>query len=155
MLKACAGDGRGILLIQSCDEIAEAHLQASAEALSAFRDGSVYLEKYIFSARHVELQMLSDEHGNVVCLEERDCSLQRRNQKLIEEPPAVHREDMLEFLPDSAGCFWFMEMNVLLQMKHCVTEMLIGYELVKWQIHIATGMRRPSNAASTRSAAAR
>ena len=164
MLKACAGGGgRGIRLIQSEDEMEESWHQATSEALSAFGDGSVYLEKYIYPARHVELQILADEHGNVVCLGERDCSLQRRNQKLIEETPspAVHdfqRKQImekavdavkkigyvgagtLEFLLDKMGQFWFMEMNVRLQVEHCVTEMLTGIDLVKWQIRVAAGI---------------
>ena len=167
MLKACAGGGgRGIRLIRSEDEMEENWHQATAEALSAFGDGSVYLEKYVFPARHVELQILADEHGNVLCLGERDCSLQRRNQKLIEETPSpavgeTQRQQIiaktvaavkqigyvgagtLEFLLDSAGQFWFMEMNVRLQVEHCVTEMLTGIDLVKWQIRIAAGVPLP------------
>lgn len=164
MLKACAGGGgRGIRLIQSAEEIEDAYLQATSEAVSAFGDGSVYVEKYIFPARHVELQVLADEAGNVVCLGDRDCSLQRRNQKLLEETPSPavndsQRRDMikaavdatkqlgyvgagtLEFLLDREGHFWFMEMNVRLQVEHCVTEMLTGIDLVKWQIRIAAGI---------------
>lgn len=164
MLKACAGGGgRGIRLIQNENEIDDAYMQASSEAASAFGDGSMYLEKYIFPARHIELQILADEAGNVVCLGERDCSLQRRNQKLIEETPspAVSEEQRakivktaiaaikkigyvgagtLEFLYDKSGNFWFMEMNVRLQVEHCVTEMLTGFDLVKWQIRIAAGI---------------
>ena len=164
MLKASAGGGgRGIRLIKSPDELEEAYHQATSEAVSAFGDGSVYLEKYIFPARHVEFQILADEYGNVVCLGDRDCSLQRHNQKLIEESPspAVSEEmrskvidavtdavkkigyvgaGTLEFLLDSEGNFWFMEMNVRLQVEHCVTEMLTGYDLVKWQIRIAAGI---------------
>lgn len=164
MLKACAGGGgRGIRLIRSADELSDAYNQATSEALSAFGDGSVYLEKYIFPARHVELQVLADEAGNAVCLGERDCSLQRRHQKLIEETPspavgASQRERMiklaveavkhigyvgagtLEFLLDREGNFYFMEMNVRLQVEHCVTEMLTGIDLVKWQIRIAAGV---------------
>lgn len=164
MLKACAGGGgRGIRLIQSAEELEEAYLNASSEAISAFGDGSVYLEKYIFPARHVELQILADEHGNVVCLGDRDCSLQRRNQKLLEETPSPAVKDeqrrrimelaveavrkigyvgagTLEFLLDKDGSFWFMEMNIRLQVEHCVTEMLTGYDLVKWQIRIAAGI---------------
>ncbi len=164
MLKACAGGGgRGIRLIRSEDELDDAYQQATSEAISAFGDGSVYIEKYIFPARHVELQILADEHGNVVCLGDRDCSLQRRNQKLLEETPspAVKEEQRheimelavnavkklgyvgagtLEFLLDSEGRFWFMEMNVRLQVEHCVTEMLTGFDLVKWQIRIAAGI---------------
>ncbi len=164
MLKACSGGGgRGIRLIRTADEMEESYLQASSEATSAFGDGSVYLEKYIFPARHVELQVLADEYGNAVCLGERDCSLQRRNQKLVEESPSpavtgAQREKMiglaveavkkigyvgagtLEFLLDQDGNFWFMEMNVRLQVEHCVTEMLTGVDLVKWQIRIAAGI---------------
>lgn len=164
MLKACAGGGgRGIRLIHAEEELEEAYLQATAEAASAFGDGRVYLEKYIFPARHVELQMLADEAGHVVCLGDRDCSLQRRHQKLLEETPspAVHdaqRKRMialateavkkigyvgagtLEFLLDPDGNFWFMEMNVRLQVEHCVTEILTGIDLVKWQIRIAAGV---------------
>lgn len=164
MLKACAGGGgRGIRLIQNESEIDDAYVQASAEAASAFGDGTMYLEKYIYPARHIELQILADEAGNVVCLGERDCSLQRRNQKLIEETPspAVGENERaeivkaavsaiknigyvgagtLEFLYDKNGNFWFMEMNVRLQVEHCVTEILTGFDLVKWQIRIAAGI---------------
>ena len=164
MLKACAGGGgRGIRLVRSADEMEEAWHQSTSEALSAFGDGSVYLEKYVYPARHVELQILADEHGNVVCLGERDCSLQRRNQKLIEETPSpavssFRRKQIMayavdavkkigyvgagtmEFLLDKLGNFWFMEMNVRLQVEHCVTEMLTGIDLVKWQIRIAAGI---------------
>jgi acetyl-CoA carboxylase biotin carboxylase subunit len=164
MVKASAGGGgRGIRLIRSEDEFEDAWHQAAGEALSAFGDGSLYLEKYIFPARHVELQILADEHGNAVCLGDRDCSLQRRNQKLLEETPSpavneAQREKImalavdavkkigyigagtLEFLLDQEGNFWFMEMNVRLQVEHCVTEMLTGVDLVKWQIRIAAGI---------------
>ncbi len=164
MLKASAGGGgRGIRLVRSADELEEAYLQATAEAASAFGNGSVYLEKYISPARHIELQMLADEYGNVVCLGERDCSIQRHNQKLLEETPSPgvtpeQRQSMiaaavdavkkigyvgagtLEFLLDRAGNFWFMEMNVRLQVEHCVTEILTGFDLVKWQIRIAAGI---------------
>lgn len=164
MLKACAGGGgRGIRLIRSEDELEDAYQQATSEAILAFGDGSVYLEKYISPARHVELQILADEHGNAVCLGDRDCSLQRRNQKLLEETPSpavndAQRQKMielavdavkkigyvgagtLEFLLDRDGSFWFMEMNVRLQVEHCVTEMLTGFDLVKWQIRIAAGI---------------
>ena len=163
MLKACAGGGgRGIRLIRSKKELEDAYRQAAGEALSAFGDGSLYVEKYIFPARHVEFQILADEYGNAVCLGDRDCSLQRRNQKLLEETPspavdALQREKImelctkaarklgyvgagtLEFLLDAEGRFWFMEMNVRLQVEHCVTEMLTGFDLVKWQIRIAAG----------------
>ena len=164
MLKACAGGGgRGIRLIRQEEEMEDAYLQATGEAQSAFGDGSVYLEKYIFPARHVELQILADEQGNALCLGDRDCSLQRRNQKLLEETPSPAVDEdrrkkimelavdavkkigyvgagTLEFLLDQEGNFWFMEMNVRLQVEHCVTEMLTGVDLVKWQIRIAAGI---------------
>lgn len=164
MLKACAGGGgRGIRLLHSAEELEDAYYQATGEASSAFGDGRVYLEKYIFPARHIELQILADEHGNGVCLGERDCSLQRRNQKLLEETPSPAVQDAqrkrmmalaveaikkigyvgagtLEFLLDTAGNFWFMEMNIRLQVEHCVTEILTGIDIVKWQMRIAAGI---------------
>ena len=164
MLKACAGGGgRGIRLIHAEAETEDAYFAATSEAVSAFGDGSVYLEKYVFPARHVELQILADEAGHVVCLGERDCSVQRRNQKLLEETPSpavgeAQRSKLiaaaaravkeigyvgagtLEFLLDSRGNFWFMEMNIRLQVEHAVTEMLTGIDLVKWQIRIAAGI---------------
>lgn len=164
MLKACAGGGgRGIRLIHAEAETEDAYFAATSEAVSAFGDGSVYLEKYVFPARHVELQILADEAGHVVCLGERDCSVQRRNQKLLEETPspavgeaqrskfiaaaarAVKKigyvgAGTLEFLLDSRGNFWFMEMNIRLQVEHAVTEMLTGIDLVKWQIRVAAGI---------------
>ena len=164
MLKACAGGGgRGIRLIHAEAETEDAYFAATSEAVSAFGDGSVYLEKYVFPARHVELQILADEPGHVVCLGERDCSVQRRNQKLLEETPspavgeaqrskliaaAAHAvkkigyvgAGTLEFLLDSRGNFWFMEMNIRLQVEHAVTEMLTGIDLVKWQIRVAAGI---------------
>lgn len=164
MLKACAGGGgRGIRLVLSAADLEEAFQQATSEAASSFGDGSVYVEKYIHPARHIELQILADEYGNVVCLGDRDCSVQRRNQKLIEETPSpsVSTEQRnailaaavdavqkigyvgagtLEFLFDRDGNFWFMEMNVRLQVEHTVTEMLTGIDIVKWQIRIAAGI---------------
>lgn len=164
MLKACAGGGgRGIRLIRSAEEVDDSYQQAAGEALGTFGDGRVYLEKYVFPASHVELQILADEYGNVVCLGDRDCSLQRRNQKLLEETPSPAVNDSqrrkmialatetakrlgyvgagtMEFLLDQEGNFWFMEMNVRLQVEHCITEMLTGVDLVKWQIRIAAGI---------------
>ena len=164
MLKACAGGGgRGIRMVNGPQDLQEAWNQAVSEAEACFSDGSVYLEKYVYPARHVELQILADEQGNAVCLGERDCSMQRRNQKLIEETPcpavtSQMREEImkkavdavkkigyvgvgtLEFLLDPQGNFWFMEMNVRLQVEHCVTEMLTGIDLVKWQVRIAAGI---------------
>ena len=167
MLKASAGGGgRGIRLAKNSDEVRLLFPQASAEAEAAFGDGSIYLEKYIYPARHIEFQILADEAGNVVIAGERDCSLQRRHQKLVEESPSLAvtaemREKMqkmlcrairqigytgigtAEFLLDAQGTFWFMEMNIRLQVEHCVSEMLTGIDLVKWQIRIAAGISLP------------
>ena len=164
MLKArSGGGGRGIRRVNTPAELENAYPQAEAEAAAAFGDKAVYLEKCVFSARHVEFQVLADEMGNVVCLGERDCSVQRRNQKLMEESPSPavstpRREEMirrirsavkqvgyvgvgtLEFLLDRDGNFWFMEMNVRLQVEHTVTEMLTYIDLVKWQIRVAAGI---------------
>ena len=164
MLKArSGGGGRGIRLVENPDQLKAVYPQAEAESLAAFGDKAVYLEKYVHPARHVELQILADEFGHVVCLGERDCSIQRRHQKLIEESPspAVSGQQRqaiiekvvravrqvgyqgvgtLEFLLDKAGNFWFMEMNVRLQVEHTVTEMLTNVDLVKWQIRVSAGI---------------
>ena len=164
MLKArSGGGGRGIRLIQSLEELPSAFVMAAAEGETAFGDSAVYLEKYIWPARHVEVQILADEEGHVVCLGERDCSVQRRHQKLLEESPSPAVSDeqrqmlteriaaavrsvgyvgagTLEFLLDQEGNFWFMEMNVRLQVEHSVTEMLTHIDLVKWQIRTAAGI---------------
>ena len=141
----------------------QAYALAVAEGEASFGDGSVYMEKYVHPARHIEVQVLADEAGNVVCLGERDCSVQRHHQKLIEESPspAVSRSQRkklmeitaravkaigyvgvgtLEFLLDRDGRFWFMEMNLRLQVEHGVTEMLTQVDLVKWQIRTAAGV---------------
>jgi acetyl-CoA carboxylase biotin carboxylase subunit len=164
MLKAVAGGGgRGIRMVQSPEEMETAYSLAVAEGEAAFGDGSVYMEKYVHPSRHIEVQVLADEAGHVVCLGERDCSIQRHHQKLIEESPSpavspVQRKNLmklsakavkslgyvgvgtLEFLLDQAGRFWFMEMNVRLQVEHGVTEMLTKIDLVKWQIRAAAGV---------------
>ena len=164
MLKASnGGGGRGIRLVRSRKEMTEIYPQAKAEAKAAFGEGRLYLEKYIYPARHVEFQILADEQGHVVCLGERDCSLQRRHQKLMEETPspavtADMRQNMIqlllpaiqrigytgvgpvEFLLDREGIFYLMEMNLRLQVEHPVTEMLTGIDLVKWQIRTAAGI---------------
>lgn len=164
MLKACAGGGgRGIRMVENPGELTAAFPLAVAEGEAAFGDGSVYMEKYVHPSRHIEVQVLADEAGHVVCLGERDCSIQRNHQKLIEESPSPavstqQREELLnvcaravqnlgyvgvgtlEFLLDKEGRFWFMEMNVRLQVEHGVTEMLTKIDLVKWQIRTAAGV---------------
>ena len=167
MLKAAfGGGGRGIRLIKSPEAMKREYPLAVSESESAFGDGSLYIEKFIFPARHIEMQVLADEVGHVVCLGERDCSVQRRHQKLIEESPSpgVSREQRarlisdvtdavkkigycgvgtMEFLMDRQGNFWFMEMNVRLQVEHCVTETLTRLDLVKWQIRTSAGITLP------------
>ena len=164
MLKArSGGGGRGIRVIGSPAELALAYPLAVAEGEAAFGDGALYLEKLVYPARHIEVQVLADEYGNVVCLGERDCSVQRHHQKLIEESPSPaigqgQREQLLrdvaeavkqigytgvgtlEFLLDQSGQLWFMEMNVRLQVEHGVSEILTSYDLVKWQIRTAAGI---------------
>ena len=164
LVKARAGGGgRGIRLVESEDGFELAYQSASVEAQSAFGDGAVYLEKYLYPVRHVEMQLLCDRHGNAVCLGERECSIQRKSQKLIEESPSPAvgpelRQRMadvciravktvgytnagtIEFLLDRDGNFYFMEMNARLQVEHPVTEMVTGIDLVKWQIRVAAGL---------------
>jgi len=165
MLKAClGGGGRGIRLVNGESEMDSAFASARAESEAAFGSAEVYLEKYVHPARHIEVQILADESGNVVCLGERDCSVQRRNQKLIEESPSPAMEPAkraalfekvaravkaigycgvgtLEFLRAPDGAYYFMEMNVRLQVEHTVTEALTGIDLVKWQIRVASGVK--------------
>ncbi len=162
LIKASAGGGgRGIRLVNSAGDFERQYTTAAAEAQNAFGDGSVYLEKFLNPVKHIEVQILADNHGNIVCLGERDCSVQRRNQKMIEESPAnipvEVRQRMaeasvmaaaaagyrgagtVEYLYDGAGNFYFLEMNTRLQVEHPVTEMVTGVDLVKWQIRIAAG----------------
>jgi len=157
------GGGRGIRHVDSITELEQAYNTATAEAASAFGDGAVYMEKYLHPVKHIEMQLLSDNFGNLVCLGERDCSTQRKNQKLIEESPAAIIPDetrkrmietsvkagaavgyrgagTIEYLYDKDGNFYFMEMNTRLQVEHPVTEMVTLVDLVKWQIRIASGM---------------
>jgi len=163
IVKASAGGGgRGMRIVESEEEMENAFLSAGSEALNAFGDGTLYMEKYIKSPRHIEVQVLADSFGNAVHLGERDCSLQRRHQKLIEESPATvllpkTREKLLktavkatkaigyenagtfEFLLDSDQNFYFMEMNTRLQVEHCVSEMVSGIDIIEWMIKIAEG----------------
>ncbi len=164
LIKASAGGGgRGIRKVSGPEELEQAFLGASLEAQKAFGDGSVYMEKFFSPVRHVEMQLMCDAYGNVVCLGERECSIQRKNQKLLEESPSpavddACRDEMtriatlaakgvnyvslgtIEFLLTTEGDFYFMEMNTRLQVEHPVTEMVTGIDLVKWQIRIAAGI---------------
>ena len=164
MIKArSGGGGRGIRVINSPEELAAAFQTASHEAGEAFGDRALYIEKQIYPAKHIEVQLLADEYGKIVCLAERECSIQRNNQKLLEESPSPAVDERLreklsqaaikaaqavgyvnagtvEFLLDAAGEFYFMEMNVRLQVEHAVTEQVTGIDLVKWQIRIAAGV---------------
>lgn len=163
MLKASAGGGgRGIRLVNSEDELESNYLTASKEALDFFGNGDIYIEKFVVNPRHIEFQLLADNYGNVVHLGERDCSLQRRNQKVLEESPSPImteelREKMgnaavsaakacgyrnagtIEFLVDKDKNFYFMEMNTRIQVEHPVTEFVTGIDLVKAQIRVAAG----------------
>ena len=159
------GGGKGIRHVDNMEELESAFNTATAEATSAFGDGAVYMEKFLLPVKHIEMQLLADNHGNVVCLGERDCSTQRKNQKLIEESPAIVisekiRKKMIdasiqagqsvnyrgagtiEYLYDPKSKeFYFMEMNTRLQVEHPVTEMVTMVDLVKWQIRVASGMK--------------
>jgi len=163
IIKASAGGGgKGMRVARDVDDFARSFQLARSEALSAFGNGDVYVEKYLERPRHIEFQIMGDRHGNVIHLGERDCSVQRRHQKLIEEAPSPAvtpklREEMgtaavagakainyvgagtIEMLLDSDGKFYFMEMNTRIQVEHPVTEMLTGTDLVKEQIRVAAG----------------
>ena len=163
MLKAAAGGGgKGIRKVLEASELEKQFQSAQQEALAAFGNGQMYIEKVIYPARHIEVQILGDHFGHVIHLGERDCSLQRSNQKVLEEAPAfglpaelrekmgeaalkaaqaVHYENAgtIEFLVDLDNNFYFMEMNTRIQVEHPVTEMVTGVDIVKWQLRIAAG----------------
>lgn len=158
------GGGKGIRRVDSMEQFEEAFLSASSEAQSALGDGACYIEKFIHPVKHIEMQLLCDKYGNIVCLGERECSVQRKNQKMIEESPSpaldekTRKEMMIaavkaakavnyvnagtvEFLLDMDNNFYFMEMNTRLQVEHGVTEMVTGLDIVQWQIRIAAGAK--------------
>ncbi len=163
LIKASAGGGgKGMRIVENVEELDEQMDRAISEALSAFGDGSVFIEKYVTSPRHIEIQVLADKHGNVVHLFERECSIQRRHQKVVEEAPSVVltpelRAEMgacavrvaklcdyvgagtVEFLLDDQLNFYFLEMNTRLQVEHPVTEIIAGVDLVEQQIRVARG----------------
>ncbi|MBU1657572.1 acetyl-CoA carboxylase biotin carboxylase subunit [bacterium] len=168
ILKAAqGGGGRGMRVVEEESYLENAFLAAESEAITAFGDGTIYMEKFIKNPRHIEVQILSDSHGNAIHIGERDCSMQRRHQKLIEESPAVVltqevREKLwesairatkfikyegagtFEYLLDANLDFYFMEMNTRLQVEHCVSEMVSDLDLIKLMIEIAEGKELPA-----------
>ena len=167
ILKAAAGGGgRGMRVVEDESYIENAFLACEAEAVNAFGDGTLYMEKFIEAPRHVEVQVMGDSHGNAIHIGERDCSMQRRHQKLIEESPAMVLDDdrrrelheaavratrhigyegagTFEFLVDKHKNFYFMEMNTRLQVEHCVSEMVSGIDIIELMIRVAEGDTLP------------
>ena len=167
LIKASAGGGgKGMRLVNSTAEFEEQMSMAQNEALSSFGDAAVFIEKFVDKPRHVEIQVFADQHGNAVYLFERECSIQRRHQKVVEEAPSIVLSEELrkqmgeaavavckacnyegagtvEFLLDAELNFFFLEMNTRLQVEHPVTEMITGLDLVEWQILVARGERLP------------
>jgi acetyl-CoA carboxylase biotin carboxylase subunit len=160
---AAGGGGKGMRVVMDESSFANAFVMAQTEALASFSNADVYIEKYVLQPRHIEIQIMADEKGNIVYLGERECSIQRRHQKLIEEAPSVIvgedlRKQMgemavaiarsvkyrnagtIEFLMDESGKYYFMEMNTRIQVEHPVTEMVTGIDLVKEQIRVAAGL---------------
>ena len=167
MVKASAGGGgKGMRIVYKSKEMAEAFLSASNEARNSFSDDRIFIEKFIENPRHIEIQILGDKHGNIVCLGERECSIQRNNQKVIEEAPSSFidektREKMykqstslakkvgyysagtIEYIMDKDKNFYFLEMNTRLQVEHPVTELITGYDLVELMIRVALNEKLP------------
>lgn len=165
LIKASAGGGgKGMRVVENEAELEQQMQMAKSEALSAFSNDDVFIEKYVGAPRHIEIQLMGDQHGNYVYLFERECSIQRRHQKLIEEAPSscltpdirkamgesavavarscnYHGAGTVEFLVDEDLNFYFLEMNTRLQVEHCVTEMITGIDLVKEQINVARGQK--------------
>ncbi|HYV65464.1 MAG TPA: acetyl-CoA carboxylase biotin carboxylase subunit [Myxococcales bacterium] len=163
ILKAAAGGGgRGMKIVREKEQLAQMYRTASAEALAAFGNGDMYVERYVERPRHIEIQIVADEHGEIVHFGERECSVQRRHQKMLEESPSAALNDKIrermgrvaveamkkvrynnlgtiEFLLDERGDFFFMEMNTRIQVEHPVTESVTGIDLVKEQIRLAAG----------------
>ncbi|MGB2551597.1 acetyl-CoA carboxylase biotin carboxylase subunit [Campylobacter sp. MOP51] len=168
ILKAAAGGGgRGMRVVEREEDIEKAFWSAESEAMSAFGDGTMYMEKYILNPRHIEVQIIGDKFGNVIHVGERDCSMQRRHQKLIEESPAILLDEntrarlhetaikaakaigyegagTFEFLVDKNLDFYFIEMNTRLQVEHCVSEMVSGLDIIELMIKVAEGEKLPS-----------
>ncbi len=168
ILKAAAGGGgRGMRVVEKESELEKAYWSAESEAMTAFGDGTMYMEKYIQNPRHIEVQIIGDSFGNVIHIGERDCSMQRRHQKLIEESPAIlldaktrkklHETAIkaaraigyegagtFEFLVDKNLDFYFIEMNTRLQVEHCVSEMVSGIDIIEQMIKVAEGYALPS-----------
>lgn len=164
MKAVSGGGGKGIRIANNEEELIRYYDVIRAEAKSAFNDDSIYIEKYIQHPRHIEIQVIADKHGNVAHLGDRDCTVQRKNQKMLEESPSDYIDEKLrqkmekvsvkaiekigytnagtiEYLVDKEGNFYFMEMNTRLQVEHPVTELVTGVDLVKEQINIAAGKK--------------
>ena len=168
ILKASAGGGgRGMRVVEEESYIENAFLACESESLTAFGDGTLYMEKFIHNPRHVEVQIMGDSHGNAIHIGERDCSMQRRHQKLIEESPAIlldseqrsalheaavratkhigyENAGTFEFLVDKDKNYYFMEMNTRLQVEHCVSEEVSGLDIIEWMIRVAEGEPLPA-----------
>ena len=159
---AAGGGGRGMRVVESSDEMERNFTSAHNESLAAFNNGDLFVEKYVVNPKHIEFQILADKHGNVIHLGERECSLQRKHQKLIEEAPSSFlseekRVEMgeksvqfakaigydsvgtIEYIMDESANYYFMEMNTRIQVEHPVTEMITGQDLIEWQLRIAMG----------------